>query len=41
MRKRLSGFILGSLTTVALIMLLAAGGKVTSPTGIAPDSYVY
>ncbi|MDJ0851204.1 MAG: guanitoxin biosynthesis MBL fold metallo-hydrolase GntH [Myxococcota bacterium] len=41
MRKRLSGFILGSLTTVTLIMLLGAGGKVTSPTGTAPDRYVY
>jgi hypothetical protein len=41
MPRHLSGFILGSPATVALMLLLGAGVKVTSPTGSAPDRYVY
>ncbi len=31
----------GAASTLALILLLGAGGEVTSPSGTAPDRYVY
>ncbi len=34
-------FFAGAALTVALMVLLGAGGTVKSPTGIAPDRYVY
>jgi ribonuclease Z len=41
MRRTVSAFIAGSVLTLTLVLLLGAGGKVTSPTGTAPDRYVY
>jgi ribonuclease Z len=34
-------FVAGAAVAVAMIVLLGAGGKVTSPVGTAPDRYVY
>ncbi len=41
MRRTLSAFIAGSALMLLLVLLLGAGGKVTSPTGTAPGRYVY
>ena len=42
MTRRITlAFIGGIASTVAVFVLLGAGGKVTSPTGTAPDRYVY
>ena len=42
MRLRITAaFFAGVALTVSLIVLLGAGGTVESPTGIAPDRYVY
>jgi len=40
-RRTMVAFIGGVASTLAVILLLGAGGKVTSPTGTAPDRYVY
>jgi hypothetical protein len=40
-RRPIVTFIGGVAATLAVILLLGAGGKVTSPTGTAPDRYVY
>jgi ribonuclease Z len=40
-RKTIVAFIGGIASTVAVFALLGAGGKVTSPTGTAPDRYAY
>ena len=40
-RRTIVAFIGGIASTVAVFALLGAGGKVTSPTGTAPDRYVY
>lgn len=32
---------IGIILTIGAFLLIAAGGKVKSPTGIAPDRYVY
>ncbi|UCE87612.1 MAG: MBL fold metallo-hydrolase, partial [Deltaproteobacteria bacterium] len=42
MNRRISvAFIGGVALTLGVILMLGAGGKVTSPTGTAPDRYVY
>ena len=41
MRRTVVAYIGGAASTLALILLLGAGGKVTSPSGTAPDRYVY
>jgi ribonuclease Z len=40
-RRTIVGFIGGVAATLGVILLLGAGGTVTSPTGTAPDRYVY
>jgi ribonuclease Z len=40
-RRTIFAFIGGAAATLALVLLLGAGGKVTSPTGTAPDRYAY
>ena len=40
-RRITAAFIVGVVSTLSAIVLLGAGGKVTSPTGTAPDRYVY
>ncbi len=40
-RKNLFYFLGGVMVPVALILLMSAGGKVDSPTGVAPDRNVY
>jgi ribonuclease Z len=40
-RRIIVAFIGGIASTLAVVVLLGAGGKVTSPTGTAPDRYVY
>ncbi len=40
-RKTIAAYIGGGLSALFVILLLGAGGKVTSPTGTAPDRYVY
>ncbi|NIP13479.1 MAG: hypothetical protein GWM88_01545, partial [Pseudomonadales bacterium] len=40
-RRAIVGFIGGVAATLGVILLLGAGGTVTSPTGTAPDRYVY
>ncbi len=40
-RRIIVAFIGGIAATLAVLVLLGAGGKVTSPTGTAPDRYVY
>ena len=39
--RSLGRIVAGFLMTAASITVLAAGGKVTDPNGIAPDRYVY
>ena len=41
MRHSFFAFMVGAAVALGLIALLGAGGKVTSPTGTAPDRYVY
>jgi len=46
MKKNLIYALMGSLLTISVMVIISAdlidaGGKVTSPTGIAPDRYVY
>jgi len=41
MKRSVFFFIAGILATVITIALLSAGGEVDSPTGVAPDRYVY
>jgi ribonuclease Z len=40
-RRTIVAYIGGGVSALVVIMLLGAGGKVTSPTGTAPDRYVY
>ena len=39
--KRISVFITGAACALGLVSILGAGGVVKSPTGTAPDRYVY
>lgn len=41
MKKNLSYILLGMVITVTAMIIISAGGKVESPTGVAPDRYVY
>ena len=41
MRSKSLYFVAGILVAAGAFLLIAAGGKVTSPTGTAPDRYVY
>ena len=41
MRSKVMVFVSGSAATLGLVLLVGAGGKVSSPTGTAPDRYVY
>ena len=40
-QRTIVAFIGGAVVTLAVLLLVGAGGKVTSPTGTAPDRYVY
>ena len=40
-RRTFAAFLTGIAFTVGMIILIGAGGTVKSPTGTAPDRYVY
>jgi hypothetical protein len=40
-RRAIVAYIGGIASAVVVLALLGAGGKVTSPTGTAPDRYAY
>jgi ribonuclease Z len=40
-RRTFAAFLTGFAFTVGMIILIGAGGTVKSPTGTAPDRYVY
>ena len=41
MKKNLFFILIGMAISTVAIVIISAGGKVKSPTGVAPDRYVY
>ncbi len=41
MKRRVSFFVSGAVCALGLVLILGAGGQVKSPTGTAPDRYIY